>query len=217
MDILSFNGGWKFKGAYGFFDEYIGKWGAIKATAEGGLREIAKLHLNSLYGKFATNPNVTGKYPELCNDILTLTMGPDETRDPVYTAMGVFITAYARRVTLTAAQANYDTFAYADTDSIHLLDVASPHGVVVDPRKLGAWKREYYFQGALFWRAKTYSEKEFDGRMHTHIAGLPKQVSDRVGFDDYYTGKIFHGKLLPKRVPGGIVLSETPFSLKPSN
>lgn len=163
MDILSFNGGWKFKGAYGFFDDYIGKWGAIKATAEGGLREIAKLHLNSLYGKFATNPNVTGKFPELCNDILTLTMGPDETRDPVYTAMGVFITAYARRVTLTAAQANYDTFAYADTDSIHLIDVASPQGVVVDPRKLGAWKREYYFQGALFWRAKTYTEKEFDG------------------------------------------------------
>lgn len=214
LNILAYNGGWAFKGAYGFFDEYIEKWSAIKANSEGGLRAIAKLHLNSLYGKFATNPNVTGKYPVLDNNRLALVMGPSETRDPVYTAMGVFITAYARRVTLTAAQANYEHFAYADTDSIHLLTPASPVGVTVDAHALGAWKREYYFQGALFWRAKSYSEKEFDGTMHTHIAGLPESVAREATFDDYFTGKIFHGKLLPRRVPGGIVLAETTFTLK---
>lgn len=215
IDILTFNGAWLFKGAHGFFDDYVGKWSSIKEnTDDPGLRMIAKLHLNSLYGKFATNPDITGKIPVLRDGVLKLVQGPKETRDPIYTPMGVFITAYARQVTLKAAQANYDVFAYADTDSVHLLSTDAPKGITVDPTKLGAWKREYVFDQALFWRAKTYSELATDGTMHTHIAGLPDPVSKLVTFDDYYTGKVFTGKLLPRRVPGGIVLVETNFSLK---
>lgn len=212
LDILSWNGGWKFKATTGLFDDYVNKWMHIKNTTTGGLRHIAKLHLNSLYGKFATNPDVTGKVPTLKDDTLKLVEGQPETRNPVYTAMGVFITAYARHLTISAAQANYATFAYADTDSLHLLTLEPPIDVVVGD-ELGEWAHEYNFETGMFWRAKTYSEQEPGGRMHTHIAGMPPQVAKNITFDDYRDGASFSGKLLQKRVPGGIILEDTTFTL----
>src|SRR5699024_3400601 len=68
LDVLSYNGGMVFKSATGFFGDYIAKWSKIKEESTGGKREIAKLFLNSLYGKFATNPDVTGKVPVLDED-----------------------------------------------------------------------------------------------------------------------------------------------------
>jgi hypothetical protein len=168
-----------------------------------------------LYGKFATNPNITPKQPVFDdeNDTVKLVLGDDETRDPVYTAMGVFITAYARQVTITAAQDNYDTFAYADTDSLHLLRDDDPEGLNVDPNKLGAWKREYAFEQALFVRAKAYIEKLFDGTHVTHVAGLPDRIAEQLTIDDFVGGRRFTGKLQPKRVPGGIVLVDVGFTM----
>ena len=40
------------------------------------------------------------------------------------------------------------------------------------------------------------------------------QSADRVTFDDLENGHVFTGKLLPKRVPGGIVLTEVGYTLK---
>ena len=158
MDILSYNGGWLFHGMTGVFKEYIDKWNAVKANSTGGMRVLAKLLLNSLYGKFATNPDITGKIPVYEDGLVKLRIGAPETREPVYTAMGVFITAYARDKTIRAAQENFDTFAYADTDSLHLLRDDDPKNLWIDPKALGAWKFEYAFDRALFVRAKTYIE-----------------------------------------------------------
>lgn len=49
LNILSYNGGYYFKAAIGMFKSFIDKWMEIKATSVGGMRELAKLHLNSLY------------------------------------------------------------------------------------------------------------------------------------------------------------------------
>jgi hypothetical protein len=213
LDILSYEGGFYFKGMTGIFCDYIDKWMKVKAEATGGLRTIAKLHLNSLYGKFATNPDVTPKVPELVDGVIHLKVGEHEQRDPVYTPVGVFITAYARDVTIRAAQENYDSFLYADTDSLHLLCDDDPTSLDIDDNKLGAWKRETIFDAAIYARAKCYCEKLTDGTFVTHIAGLPDSVAEKVTFDDFYNGKVFEGKLLPTRVPGGIVLSATGFTL----
>jgi hypothetical protein len=48
--------GYMFKKCTGIFNPYIDHWMEIKANSEGGTRQLAKLMLNSLYGKFATNP-----------------------------------------------------------------------------------------------------------------------------------------------------------------
>jgi hypothetical protein len=230
MDILSYNGGWLFNGMQGVFCDYIDKWNAVKASSEGGMRALAKLLLNSLYGKFATNPDVTGKVPIFEDDRVKLTMGPQATREPVYTPMGVFITAYAREKTIRAAQENYDVFAYADTDSLHLLRDTDPENLWVDPKALGAWKYEYAFDRALFVRAKTYTEHLSPQHRHTeakcpleehgagcdyetHVAGLPVPISEALTIDDFVGGRKFDGKLTPVKAPGGVVLVDTTYTL----
>ncbi len=64
---LEFVCGWKFKSIKGIFRDYIDKWITKKnnATIEGneGQRTLAKLMLNSLYGKFATSLDVQSKVP----------------------------------------------------------------------------------------------------------------------------------------------------------
>lgn len=214
IEIQSYNGGWRFKSVTGLFDAYIEKWSKVKENAVGGQREIAKLHLNSLYGKFASNPNVTGKIPVLEDGVVKFKRGKDAQRPPVYTAVGVFITAYARDLTIRSAQANYDTFAYADTDSLHLLQENVPENIDVHPTRLGAWKFEYAFDASYYIRAKAYLERHPDGSYTNRIAGLPEQVSRAMTFDDLVDGKILHGKLNPKSVPGGVVLKDVPFELK---
>ena len=66
---LEFVCGWKFKSIKGIFKNYIDKWIIRKneATISGnkGQRTLAKLMLNSLYGKFATSLDVQSKIPYL--------------------------------------------------------------------------------------------------------------------------------------------------------
>lgn len=214
IEVLSWNGGFKFHAVQGLFDSYIDKWSEIKARETGGKREIAKLHLNSLYGKFASNPNVTSKIPILKDDVVKLVRGKPETRPPVYTAAGAFITAHARDITIRSAQANYDVFAYADTDSLHLLQNDVPASINVHPSDLGAWKFEYAFENAYYIRPKAYLERKLDGTYVNRIAGLPIDVSSALTFDDLVEGKVLHGKLNPRVVPGGVVLKDVPFELK---
>lgn len=215
ITVIEYGGGWRFHATSGMFDTYIDKWAEVKANSKGGMREIAKLHLNSLYGKFASNPNVTSKYPVLDDEgVVRLKTGADETREPVYTAVGVFITSYARDLTIRAAQANYDTFAYADTDSLHLLQDNVPDTINVHPHEMGAWKLEYHFDAAYYVRAKFYLERQTNGIYHNAVAGLPTKISGALTFDDLVQGRVLHGKLLPRAVPGGVILENSPFELK---
>ena len=239
MEILSYNGGWAFQGIHGVFNEYIEKWMDIKAVSEGGIRAMAKSMLNDLYGKFATNPDVTPNLSRLEDDIIKFALGDEEMRNPVYTAMGVFITSYAREITVRAAQANYPRFLYADTDSLHLTGLEPPVGIEVHPTKLGAWKHEYDFQAAFFARSKAYAERHYPdeckkvehtechedshdgchihrpgGCYEVHISGMPVHVADGLTFDDFTNGRYFTGNLKQKRVPGGVVLVDSGFTLK---
>lgn len=153
--------GWKFKGATGLFKDYIDYWGHIKETSTGALRQLAKLMLNSLYGKFATNPKRRKKIPILDLDgIVKYSLDDPEIDEPVYTAIGCFITAYAREKTIRSAQQVYDRFIYADTDSLHLSGCDIPECLDIHPTRLGAWKHEGTFCNSYFIRAKTYMESD---------------------------------------------------------
>lgn len=216
LKIWAINGYWNFKGVEGVFNDYIDKWMAVKANSTGGSRTIAKLHLNSLYGKFAKNTDVTGKRPIL-DDTGTVqyVMCDHEESNPVYTAMGAFITAYARQDLIRSAQANYDRFLYCDTDSLHLLGDEEPD-LWLHPTELGAWKVEHDgepFDEAVFLRAKQYCER-FGDHDDVHIAGLPHEIAARVRLEDMLHPRTWDGKLVPKRVPGGTVLTNTSFTLK---
>lgn len=230
MDILSYNGGWSFFAIQGAFKGYIDKWNKVKMESTGGMRALAKLMLNSLFGKFGTNPNMTGRVPIFEDNVVKFETGPHETKDPIYTAMSVFITSYARAITIRTGQENYDVFAYADTDSLHLLTDVDPANLWVDPLALGAWKFEYAFSRALFLNAKRYIEHKAPEHHHTaekckldehgpgceyetHIAGMPVPVSEKLTIEDFVGGRKFDGKLTPKRVAGGVVLIDVGYTL----
>lgn len=211
---LRYINGYKFKGVTGLFKEYIDYWGNIKATTKGAERQLAKLMLNSLYGKFATNPNATKKKPLIdLDEVVQYTLDDPDTRDPVYTAMGAFITAYARNKTIRAAQAVYDRFIYADTDSLHLIGTDIPDGIEVHPSKLGAWAHEGTFTDSKYIRAKTYMET-IEGVDKVTCAGMPDTVKVKVNYDNFHAGSTFTGKLVPRRCVGGVVLVDTTFTIK---
>lgn len=219
VDVISYNGGWKFKSHVGFFDEYIDYWGHIKENSEGPKRQLAKLMLNNLYGKFGTNPIKVSKYPVLENgEIKYKYSDPKETKT-MYIPVAVFVTAWARHNIITNAQKLYNRFVYADTDSLHLLGWDVPDGLDIDPNRLGAWSLDGKFRRARFLRAKTYIEEVWDDKKQTweltvKCAGMPENVKNQVTWDNFQKGATFDGKLVPKRVRGGVVLTPTTFQIK---
>lgn len=146
----------------GLFDKYINKYAEIKMNSVGAMRQLAKLFLilNNLYGKFATSPDNSYKIEYIDDDdCLKSYIMDDDDKTPGYIAIGSAITSYARRFTITAAQANYDTFCYADTDSIHCIGLPEMiKGAPEDPVKFNHWKYETCWDYAKFVRAKTYVE-----------------------------------------------------------
>lgn len=211
IEVYSWDGGWRFASRRGFFDKYIDKWAEIKANSKGGKRAMAKLYLNSLYGKFGSGTDATGRIPVMEDGAVRLVQGKERTREPVYTALAVFVTSWARDYTIRTAQKNYDRFLYADTDSMHLLGKGDPVGVDVHPTRLGAWAHESDFDTAVFNRAKQYCENK-NGVNDTHIAGLPRNLGDKISPTDMLRDQQWGGKLVPKRIPGGVILRETHFT-----
>lgn len=259
---MEYFGGWKFKSSTQLFKEYINHWMSVKekATKEEneGMRTLAKLMLNSLYGKFGLNPVVKNKIPtfDAEENFIRYCTGGEERRDTIYVPMASFITSYARAETITSAQANYERFIYADTDSLHLLGQEVPSNLKIDKVKMGYWELEARFIKSKFIRAKTYVEEHFITdeeynkldhskkykevydvatktsievplweynhehdvytQVHFTVAGAPDRVKDKMTFNTFIVGKSFEGKLENKRVSGGVVLVDKPFTLKPS-
>lgn len=206
---IKFNGGYKFQSATGMFDDYIDFWTNQKIQAKknknSSLYRIAKLMLNSLYGKFATSTRSVLKQPFLApNGIVKYTDFQGKPRKSVYSAMSSFITSYGRDYIIRSSQKirewsinkyGEDYYLYSDTDSIHLRvedeqqDVEDLKQILdIDDYKLGAWKPESTFKRGAYIRQKCYIEESYDGFMNVTIAGFPKQLAPLVTFDNFKIG-----------------------------
>ena len=225
---LHYESGWKFKAMRGLFTDYIDKWIKVKneATISGnkGIRQVAKIMLNSLYGKFASSLDVQSKIPYLDGDIVKYRLGEKTTKDGVYLPMGAFITAYARDKTIRTSQSikdysikkyGIDMYCYSDTDSIHTILPIEELKMFceIDDVELGKWKHESHFERAKFIRQKTYLE-EIDGEIQITCAGLPQRCYDQVTWDNFKEGMKVDGKLTFTHVKGGVILKETEFTIK---
>lgn len=132
IEILSYNGGYMFRGSDRLFCDWVDKWMKLKIEADRtgnkGRRKIAKLIQNSLYGKFGLNPIIKSKKPvlneeknkieyenikyivtdengDIMCDINGEVMETDKkVRDGIYIPIAVFVTAYARKKTIETAQ-----------------------------------------------------------------------------------------------------------------
>lgn len=205
--------GWKFQQKTGLFDRYVDSFMEIKKNSKGAKREVAKVMLNSLYGKFGMNPEKYKKIPFLNDEgIVKFKMSDPEITDPIYTALAVFVTSYGRDLIIRAAQRNFNRFIYSDTDSIHLQGYEIPEGINIDAKELGAFKIEESFSDSLYLRQKTYMHTTENG-ITVKCAGMPDSCKELVTYDNFKIGSTFPGKLLPKVVKGGVVLIDTVFTI----
>lgn len=227
VDITRFHGGYYFMGKHGMFTDYIDEWYNMKSeskrTGNLGMAYIAKLMLNSLYGKFGMRLDGKSKIPyfDKESNIVRYKMSEKEERAGVYLPVATFITSYCRDKIIRTANSVYDRFIYADTDSLHILGTNPANEIDVDDYRLGAFKKESEFVRARFVRQKAYYEISSDEEMDLKCAGMPKRMKDTVREEDFYLGAVFDigpdsrfaPKLTPKVVPGGVVLRETAFKI----
>lgn len=213
---LEYVQGWKFRGKKQMFKSFIDRWTMVKESSTGAIRELAKLMLNSLYGKFATNPDVTNRIPYLKEDgALGFELGDEEFKDPEYTPMGAFITSYARHETISTAQLCYDRIIYCDTDSLHLIGTEIPEILKdkIDSKKMGYWDFELTFEKGRYLRQKTYGHI-VDGKFKVTCSGMSDTVKENVTWDNFHVGFKSFGSLRGKQVAGGVVLVDRVFSIK---
>lgn len=178
----------------GLFDNYINKYRTLKINAPNkAIRTLAKLFLNNSYGQFSKSDDSTFEVAALDeNDRLIFTDVEAHNKKPGYIPIGSAITSYARRFTITAAQANLygvnkPGFIYADTDSIHC-DLAPDQvkGIKIDNSAFGCWKLESSWDKGLFVRQKTYIEHVTEENLkpisepyyNIKCAGMPETCKD---------------------------------------
>lgn len=229
-----------FKTLIGIFDNYINKWGQVKIEADKKgdqtERQIAKLFLNSLYGKFGAKPDNVFKFFEMVDGVLTMHPTEEKLDKPVYVPVAAAITAGGRRKTIEASQKILDyglkkyndiMYCYSDTDSIHTRltkeEVIECLGTDVDTKntkELGLWAlEETDIVKSKFLRAKSYLEERAKPNKKGKIlasgcAGLPSDIQAFLTFESFETRSIFVGKLSPIQVQGGLALVEDKFTLK---
>ena len=209
--------GYAFRATKDLFKDYVIKFSKMKIENDKNpaLRTIAKLLLNNLYGQMVKRALRQNKIPYLKEDgSLGFLEGDYSFIDPIYTAIGSFITSYGRQETITYAQLNYHRFCYADTDSIHILGKETPKDLPIDDTQFGYWKKESEFIMARFVRAKTYYEINADNTRSIKCAGLPQNVKYNINIEEFHKGATFNGKLTRKSVSGGVVLNETTYEIK---
>lgn len=255
VDFEILDGCW-FYSELGIFDRYMDKYKKIKMESKGALRELAKLFLNNLYGKMASNTNSSFKVAyEKEDKSIGFFSVTEHNKEAGYIPVGSAITSYARCFTIRAAQQNYHGreqrgFIYADTDSIHCdLEPQEIVGIKVHDKNFCCWKLESCWDIAIFTRQKTYIEHVTHEDLqpieqpynNIKCAGMPQRCknlfekslqgyepTDEDGFsqeeleflqtkrtlDDFKIGLCVPGKLMPKRIRGGVLLVETTYEMR---
>lgn len=217
IDYIEYIDGYSFKAKRGMFDTYIDLYMSLKETAtrdkDPVKRQLAKLMLNNLYGKFGTNPIRLSKIPVLDERGKLHYVDKHDFLCEFYRKKGivylkkkyiyehsgyipvaVFTTAYARQELFSAIELVWEYFCYCDTDSIHILiqglEIALK-SLDVHDTKLGAWKHESSWDKSIFIRAKTYAEhviENGESRWDIKACGMPDNIKQEVKIEDFKIG-----------------------------
>lgn len=234
---IEYCGGYMFRARDDFFTKYVDFFMKEKEEArrngEEGRAFVAKIFLNSGYGRYGINPESARKIPYIEENTIKYKTTELEERESLFVPVAAFVTSYARKYLAESIQKiidystqnyNTDMFIYCDTDSIHTL---LPHDDVVkilqvDKVKLGYWKHEGKAVKGKFLRQKTYIEymEKFRGNgfvcydKKVTCAAMPSECHQYVNIFNFNIGESFKGKKQKKNVRGGIILKDIDFTLK---
>lgn len=204
-----------FRSRYGIFDDYIDYFMNMKENAKNQFEYIiAKLRLNSLYGKFGTRQDRLSyvSYFDKDDGLIKYNIVENRLKNQYYLPLAIFITAYARNVLINALQEEREAFIYADTDSLHLFKDKYKGTLNVDDKKLGYWAFESISTKSLFLANKQYI-KVINGKLEHTIASLNKENHHLINFENFKKGTtIKKGKKMLKAVKGGNILVDTDFT-----
>jgi hypothetical protein len=162
-------GGWKFRQSKGFFIDYVDIWGSIKKKSTGVTRQMAKLMLNSLVGKFGTFarnkcliPNVSRETSDHGGVDWTIGDSPN-TQSSHYLPVSMYVNAIARKRLLSALRLNAGRVVYANTDGFVLTGAEPPKGIEQSPTELGRWKTENHWKRLRVLGIGLYQGERADG------------------------------------------------------
>lgn len=218
-----------FRCALNLFRTWVTDHYRLKSESIGGMRLFYKLTLNSLYGKFGSRPTGRNKTPYLDEEgAVHLKLGEEHDMGVYYLPVAIAIVSWAHKMIDDAIMTTgYDNFIYCDTDSVHTLGRLPDD--IVDQKELGKFKLEGTEELSKYIRQKTYIYKE-NGVWQITCAGMSYGIREFL-IDKYHddiinifsiglhVDKDTEGinprqlKLTPKKVPGGVILIPSPFSL----
>lgn len=220
-------------------EKYLKDEEYVKAAMQ---RLEAKVIMNSAYGKHGTKYILLAKESEYQGEGLPIkfvSQKEDFNKEPddpshYYIPYACFVTAYARRMLVTAWNSFKGKAVYCDTDSIHFIgtmdDIAPEMADQVDWLKtggLGLWKHEGTFIAGRYLRSKTYIEVDDKDKCHITCAGATKEVKELMNWDTFKVGfnaweicarenkdPDYHCKLKPKQYPSGVDLEPQNFEIR---
>lgn len=243
IDDIVYHSGWKFMACHHVFDEYVDHWSKVKEKAkaqkQAATYQIAKMYLNSLVGKLGGRASGRQCRPVLDkNGIVRYKAEGRETRTSFYSPIALFTTAFARCDMVKMIQKvrdfgfkkyGRDIWVYSDTDSCGLVmpveDIKYLDKIIeLDDAKMGSWKVEKVFTKARFIHTKCYMIVDYAGIPHATIAGMPRELAERLNFEQFRVGFSTESmkddpelerlaSLRQRIVPGGVILEPTSFTI----
>ena len=185
------------------FKEYVDHYYNIKKTSKGAKKQIAKLMLNSVYGKFGQKRNydkiytfdeIKTKKLNLC-DFLPMDTNMFVKEEVFYhdrrvnPIIALFVTAYARHILYQGIEnilKKGGNVYYADTDAI-ITDIKLDDDLVSDT-ELGKWSlEEDEINEYIAIEPKLYI---CDGKVKAK--GIPKEEREKLDHEDFK--EMLHGK-----------------------
>lgn len=225
IEIVQFLEIYGFKTVKHLFKPYVDFWYEVKSKNKGAKRMVAKLMLNSLYGKFGSRCKGRGKIPYLDeNGIIQFKLSDEQQMKKYYLPIAIAIVSHAHKLIDDGIMATgVNNFIYCDTDSIHTIGSLPEN--LVDNKELGKFKLEGVELKSRYIRQKTYvyCEEENNEIVYNITCAGMDDISKKYALDTYGKDifnvfekgfKVEGFKLMPQMVKGGVILVKTSFEVR---
>lgn len=185
IHVWEYIGGWKFRKSHGLYYTYVDKWFHVKQTATGERRQMAKLLLNSLVGKFGASLYRPMLHPKPSTDggVDFTVDKPEPANSLAWLPTAAYVNACGRQILSRAMNANADRVLYADTDGMIVEGLDAPAGIETDGRKLGAWKNDHTYERLRILGNRKYCGVETNGDTVVRLSGVHRAAP--IPYDEF--------------------------------